>query len=41
MDTRNCGPEPCLVLFSEQVTAVVEGDGATILQFNVKGLTKA
>ena len=40
MDTQDCGPDPCLALFSERAAAVVEGDGATILQFNVdEGLT--
>ena len=40
-ETQNCGPDPCLALFSERAAAVVEGGGATILQFNVdEGLTK-
>ena len=41
METRTCGPEPCSALFSERTAAVVEGDGATILQLNVEGLTNA
>ena len=40
-ETRNRGQEPCSALLSERATAVVEGDGATILQLNVEGLTNA
>ena len=40
-ETRNRGPEPCLALFSEWVAAVLEDDGSTILQLNVKGLTNS
>ena len=40
-ETQNRDPEPCSVLFSERVAAVVEGNGATILQLNVEGLTNA
>ena len=38
-ETRNRGQEACLALLSERAAAVVEGDGATILQLNVEGLT--
>ena len=40
-ETRNRGTEPCSALFLGRAAAVVEGDGATILQLNVKGLTNA
>ena len=40
-ETRNRGPEPCSALFSEWAAAVVEDDGSTILQLNVKGLTNS
>ena len=40
-ETRNRGPEPCSVSFSDRAAAVVEGDGATILQLNVEGLINA
>ena len=38
MEIRNRGPEPCVALFSEWAAGVVEDDGSTILQLNVKGL---
>ena len=40
-ETGNRGPEPCSALFSERAAAVVEDDGAKILQLNVEGLTIA
>ena len=40
-ETQNRGPEPSSVLFSEGRAAVVEGNGATILQINVEGLTNS
>ena len=39
-ETQNCGQERCSALFSERVVAVVEGDGAKILQLNVEGLNQ-
>ena len=40
-ETQNHGPEPFLAFLSERAAAVVEGDGATILQLNVEGLINA
>ena len=40
-ETQNRGSKPCLVLFSERAAAVVKGNGAMILQLNIKGLTNA
>ena len=40
-ETQNPGPEPCSALLSEGAVVVIEGDGATILQLNVQGLTNA
>ena len=37
----NHGQEPCSALFSERAAAVIEGDGVTLLQLNVEGLTNA
>ena len=39
--TPNRGPELSSALFSERAAAVVEGDGATILQINVEGLNNS
>ena len=40
-ETLNRGPEPCSALFLERAAPVVEGNGATILQLNVEGLTNS
>ena len=40
-ETRNRSLELCSALFSERVAAVVEGEGAAILQLKVEGLTNA